>query len=45
MANNPSENILDEFMKTNKKGLAMENLNADFLQYSVKIIKRFVRSS
>ena len=39
MTNNPSENIWDEFTKTSKIGPSIESLNADFFQFSVKIIK------
>ena len=45
MTNNPSENIWDEFMKTIKIGPFMESLNADFFQFSAKIIKSFCLSS
>ena len=39
------ENIWDEFTKTSKIGPSMESLNADFFQFSAKIIKSFVLSS
>ena len=35
----------DEFTKTSKIGPSMESLNADFFQFSAKIIKSFVLSS
>ena len=38
MTNNPSENIWDEFTKTKKLGPSMESLNADFFQFSPKIL-------
>ena len=45
MTNNPSKNICDDFTKTSKIGPSMESLNADFFQFSVKIITSFVFSS
>ena len=45
MTNNPSKNIRDEFTKTHKIGPSMESLNADFFQFSAKIIKSFILSS
>ena len=45
MTNNPSENILDKVTKTSKIWPSMESLNADFFQFSAKIIKSFVLSS
>ena len=45
MTNNPSKNIWDEFTKTSKTGPSLESLNADFFQFSAKIIKSFVLSS
>ena len=39
MTNNRSENNWDEFTKTGKLGPFMENLIAEFFQFSVKIIK------
>ena len=45
MTNNPSKNIWDEFTKTSKIGPSLESLNADFFQFSAKIIKSFVLSS
>ena len=45
MTNNPSKNIWDDFTKTSKIGPSMEGLNADFFQFSAKIIKSFVLSS
>ena len=45
MANNPLENIWDEFMKMSKIGHSMESLIAAFFQFSTKIIKSFVLSS
>ena len=45
MTNNPSENIWDEFMTTSKIGPSKESLNADFFQFSAKVIKSFVLSS
>ena len=44
MADNPSENIWDEFTKTSKMGHSMESL-IEFFQFSTKIIKSFVLSS
>ena len=35
----------DDFTKTSKIGPSMESLNADFFQFSAKIIKSFVLSS
>ena len=37
--------IWDEFTKMTKIGPSMESLNADFFQFSAKIIKSFVLSS
>ena len=45
MTNNPTENILAKFTKTSKIGPSMEILIAEFLEFSVKIIKSFVSSS
>ena len=45
MTNNPSENIWDKFTKTSKVEPFMESLNADFFQFSAKIIKSFTLSS
>ena len=45
MTKGPSKNIWDEFTKATKIGPFMESLNADFFQYSAKIIKSFVLSS
>ena len=45
MTDNPSENIWDEFTKMSKIGHAMENLIAEFFQFSTKIIKSFALSS
>ena len=45
MTNNPSENISDEFMKMSKIGHYMGSLNAEFFQFSTKIIENFVLSS
>ena len=45
MTNNPSENIWDGFTKTGKIGSSMESVNADFFQFSAKIIKSFILSS
>ena len=45
MTNNPSKNISGEFTKASKAGLSMESLNANFFQFSVKIIKFVVLSS
>ena len=45
MINNPSKNVWDDFTKTSKIGSSMESLNADFFQFSAKIIKSFVLSS
>ena len=38
MTNNPSENIWDKFTKANKIGPSMESLNANFFQFSIKIL-------
>ena len=38
MISNSSENIWDEFAKTSKIGPSVESLNADFFQFSAKII-------
>ena len=40
MTNNPLENIWDKFTKTKKLGPSMESLNADFFQFSPKILFR-----
>ena len=45
MTSKPSKNIWDDFTKTSKVGPSMENLTADFFQYSAKIIKSLVLSS
>ena len=45
MIESPSKNIWDEFTKASKIGPSMESLNADFFQFSAKIIKRFVLSN
>ena len=45
MTSNPSKNILDDFTKKSKIGPSMESLNADFFQFSAKIIKNFVLSN
>ena len=45
MTNNPSKNIGGDFTKTSKIGSSMESLNADFFQFSAKIMKSFVLSS
>ena len=45
MTNNPSKNIWNEFTKESKIGPSMESLNADFFQFSAKIIKNFVLSN
>ena len=45
MTNNPSKNIWDKFTKTSKVGPSMESLNADFFQFSAKVITSFVLSS
>ena len=45
MTNNPSKNIWHDFTKTSKIGSSMESLNADFFQFSAKIIQSFVSSS
>ena len=37
--------IWHDFTKTSKIGPSMESLNADFFQFSAKIIKCFVSSS
>ena len=42
MTNNSSENIWDKFMKMSKIGPSIESLNADFLQFSAKVMKNFV---
>ena len=42
MTNNPSKNIWDEFTKTSKIGPSMESLNADFFQFSAKIINSYL---
>ena len=38
MTNNLSENNWDEFTKTSIKGSFTERLNADFFQFSAKIL-------
>ena len=45
MTNSPSKNIWAEFTKTIKVGPSMESLNADFFQFSAKVITSFVLSS
>ena len=45
MASNSSKNIWHNFTKMSKIGPSMESLNADFFQFSAKIIKSFVLSS
>ena len=45
MTKSPSKNIWDEFTKASKIGPSMESLNADFFQFSAKIIKSFDLSS
>ena len=38
MTNNPSEESWHKFTKTSKKGPFIESLNADFFQFSAKIL-------
>ena len=45
ITNNPLKNILDDFTKTTEMAPSMESVNADFFQFSAKIIKSFALSS
>ena len=45
ITNNPSKNIWDDFTKTTEMAPSMESVNADFFQFSAKIIKIFALSS